>query len=206
MTSSLWGAEWVASTVQWFTRHVVATVAVVTTGLGGAGIIEIVRALDWSLILQWVVGACWVILCVFIAYKVNQKINNMTHRVREEGERETVEPPAEKQTRASSTTGTSLDRTSSADTKAWIAEAEALAMIRASSLVRLRLPRETLIVGEVFARLGGAPSRTEVDRRADEIARHLLRKFKNGRSWGVRGGTYDRRLLEEWIDETAYQE
>ena len=89
----------------------------------------------------------------------------------------------------------------------WIAEAEALVMIRASSLVRLRLPLDTTTVGEMLtAQLQGrlVTSRMEVGRRADEIARHLLRKFKDERSWGVRGGTYDRRLLEEWIDEMAY--
>ena len=203
-------AEWVASTVRWFTRHVVG--AVVMTGLSATGLVVAVRALDWSLILQWVVGVCWVTLCVFIGYKVNQKINNMTP-VREEGEKEAVEPPAEEQIRASTTTSAPPEVSSSPaqdDTKAWITEAEALAVVRAFSLVRLRLlrlPQETVTLVEVLLRVKGlVTSKTEAGRRADEIARHLLRKFKNERPWDVRGGTYDRRLLEEWIDQEAYRE
>ena len=47
------------------------------TGLGVAGIIGVVRALDWDLIFQWIVGAVCVALCVFIGYRVNKKIESV---------------------------------------------------------------------------------------------------------------------------------
>ena len=156
-------AEWVASTIHWFARHVVVGAVLMFTGLS-TSLIVAVRALDWSLILQWVVGVGWVVFCVFIGYKVNQKINKKTNNmtpVREEGEREMVEPPAEKQIRASTTTSAPPEASSSPaqdDTKAWITEAEALQMIRSSSLVRLRLlrlPQETVTLVEVFLRVKG---------------------------------------------------
>ena len=206
-------AEWIASTVRWFTRHVAG--AVVVTGLSATGLVVAVRALDWSLILQWVVGVCWVILCVFIGYKVNQKINKKTNNmtpVREEGEMEMVEPPAEKQIRASTTTSAPPEAYSSPapdDTNTWITEAEALQMIRSSSLVRLRLPQETTTLAEVLLRAANfVLPPTGPMRRADEISRHLLKKFTSECSWGVRmrSGTYNSELLREWIDQEAYRE
>ena len=203
-------AEWVASTVRWFTRHVVG--AVVMTGLSATGLVVAVRALDWSLILQWVVGVCWVTLCAFIGYKVNQKmnkkINNMTP-VREEGERKTVEPPAEKQIRASTTTSAPPEASSSPakdDLKAWITKAEALQMIRSSSLVQLRLPRGMTLPENIWRMTNLVPSPTGPRRRADEISRHLLRKFESQCRGGVRNGTYYSESLREWIDQEAYEE
>ena len=46
-------------------------------GLSTAGLIAVVRALDWSLIAQWVVGIGWIPFCGFMAYKVNKKLGQV---------------------------------------------------------------------------------------------------------------------------------
>ena len=120
-----------------------------------------------------------------------------------------VEPPAEKQIRASTTTSAPPEASSSPaqdDTKAWITKAEALQMIRSSSLVQLRLPRETTFVQDLWRMTNFAPSPTGRRCRADEISRHLLRKFESQCRGGVRNGTYYSESLREWIDQEAYEE
>ena len=93
------------------------------------------------------------------------------------------------------------------DPNMWITQAEALVVVRASSLVRLRLPQETMTLAEALLRMKNfVSSPTGRGRRADEISRHLLRKFKRECAWGVRSGTYDSELLREWIDQEAYRE
>ena len=92
------------------------------------------------------------------------------------------------------------------DHNTWITEAEALHMIRSSSLVRLRLPWETTAAEHLLRIYLGAKTKTKADDRADEISRHLLRKFEKECPQGVRGGMYDLRLLQEWIDQEAYGE
>ena len=91
------------------------------------------------------------------------------------------------------------------DQNAWITKAEALQMIRSSSLVQLRLPRETTFADNLWRLTNFVPSPTGRRCRADEISRHLLRKFES--AWGVlRNGTYNSESLREWIDQEAYRE
>ena len=93
------------------------------------------------------------------------------------------------------------------DHNTWITEAEALAVVRASSSVQSRLPLETMTLAEKLSRAANfVPSPTGRRRRADEISRHLLRKFESECPWGVRNGTYNSEILREWIDQGAYRE
>ena len=87
----------------------------------------------------------------------------------------------------------------------WITEDEALWMVCSSSLVQSRLPAEPLAIDKVVRALAGSPM-TLRDRRANEISRHLLRKFKTDRPSGARSGLYDRQRLEEWINQQAYDD
>ena len=87
----------------------------------------------------------------------------------------------------------------------WITEDEALWMVRSSSSVQSRLPAEPLAIDKVVRALAGSPM-TLRDRRANEISRHLLRKFKTDCPSGVRSGLYDRQRLEEWINQQAYDD
>ena len=113
-------AEWVASTIHWFTRHVVVGAVLMFTGLS-TGLIVAVRALDWSLILQWVVGVGWVVFCRLVFYKVNKKIESWTPKEEKEAVRKrtsgvvsipTATRPAEsaKVTTPAKTRGTRSDR------------------------------------------------------------------------------------------------
>ena len=87
----------------------------------------------------------------------------------------------------------------------WITEDEALWMVRSSSLVQSRLTEDPLAIDKVVRALVGSPM-TMRDRRANEISRHLLRKFETDCPSGVRSGLYDRQRLEEWINQQAYDD
>ena len=89
----------------------------------------------------------------------------------------------------------------------WMDEDGAIKLLMASSLVRLRLPNETVTLGEALLRRQGlnAP-KTGASIRASEIARHLLKTYNDECSWGKRNGLYYREYLEDWIGEKAYQD
>ena len=89
----------------------------------------------------------------------------------------------------------------------WINEDEAIGLIMASSLVLLRLPNETVTLGEALLRRQGlitTPTGSSI--RANEIARHLLKTYNDECSWGKRDGMYFKEYLEDWIGEKAYQD
>ena len=89
----------------------------------------------------------------------------------------------------------------------WISENEALKLIRSSSLTRLRLPNDTMTVGEALLRnMSVVTSPTGSEIRANEIARHLLKTFNEQCSWGKRNDKYYRQYLEEWINEEVYRD
>ena len=77
----------------------------------------------------------------------------------------------------------------------------------ASSLVRLRLPNDTMTVGEALLRHQGLiTTQTGSSIRASEIARRLLKTYNDECSWGKRNGLYFKEYLEDWIGEKAYQD
>ena len=89
----------------------------------------------------------------------------------------------------------------------WINEDGAIRLLMASSLVKLRLPNETMTVGEaLFRRQGLITSPTGSWIRANEIARHLLKTYNEECSWGKRNGMYYKEYLKGWIGEKAYQD
>lgn len=86
----------------------------------------------------------------------------------------------------------------------WIPRNEAARILRRSSLVRLRLPSETITGIEALGRTLGLPStQTPSEVRADELTRKLLRDFEAQHPTGVRNGQYGKELMEWWIDEQA---
>ena len=92
--------------------------------------------------------------------------------------------------------------------KVWIARPEALAILGASSLVRLRVPVESFTVGEWMARWmakeAGLPvTKTPGETHAEELQRNLLRKFEAQHPRGVSNEKYGQDLLMWWIDEQA---
>ena len=89
----------------------------------------------------------------------------------------------------------------------WVDEEGAIKLLMASSLVRLRLPNETMTLGEALLRRQGLiASPTGASIRANEIARHLLKTYNDECSWGQRNGLYYKEYLEDWIGEKAYQD
>ena len=89
----------------------------------------------------------------------------------------------------------------------WMDEDGAIKLLMASSLVRLRLPNETMTLGEALLRRQGLnASKTGASIRASEIARHLLKTYNDECSWGKRNGLYYKEYLEDWIGEKAYQD
>ena len=87
----------------------------------------------------------------------------------------------------------------------WISEDEALKLIRRSSLTRLRLPNETMTIGEALVRrMSVTTSPTASEIRADEIASYLLARYNDQGSWTNRDGRYYKQYLEEWINEEVY--
>ncbi len=89
----------------------------------------------------------------------------------------------------------------------WINEEEAIKFLVVSSLVRWRLPNETMTIGEALLRNRGLlTSPTVSSIRAKEIARHLLKTYNDECSWGKRNGLYYKEYLEDWIGEKAYED
>ena len=89
----------------------------------------------------------------------------------------------------------------------WMDENGAVKLLVASSLVRLRLPNDTMTIGETLLRHQGLiTSPTGSSIRANEIARHLLKTYNDECPWGKRNGLYYREYLEDWIGEKAYQD
>ena len=89
----------------------------------------------------------------------------------------------------------------------WISENEALKLIRNSSLTQLRLPNETITVGEAIARrMGFENSPTASDIRANEIASYLLQKYNDQGTWTNRNDRYYKQYLEEWINEEVFRD
>ena len=88
----------------------------------------------------------------------------------------------------------------------WISRAEALATLGRSSLVRLRVPAETITVLEALLRHAGqSHTKTPGEIRAEELVRKLLRNFEAQNPNGVRDEQYGKELLESWIDEQAFR-
>ena len=89
----------------------------------------------------------------------------------------------------------------------WLDEDGAIKLLMASSLVRLRLPSDTMTIGEALLRsqrLVTSPTGSSI--RANEIARHLLKTYNDECSWGKKNGMYYKEYLDEWIGEKAYQD
>ena len=84
----------------------------------------------------------------------------------------------------------------------WIPEAQALQIIRASSLVRLRIPND-VTVADTLARALGDTYKTPGEQRAGEVSRHLLREFGSEIPGAVRSDQYGKEPLEWWIDKEA---
>ena len=84
----------------------------------------------------------------------------------------------------------------------WITEAQALHTIRASSLVLLRLPHETITVFDALLRNAGL-YHTRGDVLADELSRKFLRDFATELPQAVRNGDYGKEPLAWWIDKEA---
>ena len=88
----------------------------------------------------------------------------------------------------------------------WIARPEPLAILGASSLVRLRVPSETITVLEALLRHAGqSHTKTPGEIRAEELVRKLLRDFEDQNPNGVRDEQYGKELLEWWIEEQAFR-
>ena len=86
--------------------------------------------------------------------------------------------------------------------KTRVTEAEALFMLRSSSLVRRRLKPETITVLDAIAsKLGHYKTRTDVE--ADELSRHLLREFSGSLPQAVFDNQYGKEPLSWWIDKEA---
>ena len=79
-------------------------------------------------------------------------------------------------------------------------------MIRSASLVRLRLPKETVTVAEAIARSLGFGSETPGDTLAKELANKLMRDFSTHHPARVRDGKYRKEHLEWWIEEESYRQ
>ncbi len=90
--------------------------------------------------------------------------------------------------------------------KKWITKTEALQLIRSSSLVRLRLPKEIVTVAEAIARSLGFGSETPGDALAKELANKLMREFSTRHPAWVREGKYKKEHLEWWIEEESYRQ
>ena len=84
----------------------------------------------------------------------------------------------------------------------WISETQALQIIQASSLVRLRIPND-VTVADTLARALGDTYKTPGEQRAGEVSRHLLREFGSEIPGAVRSGQYGKEPLEWWIDKEA---
>ena len=87
----------------------------------------------------------------------------------------------------------------------WISRSAALTIAGKSSLVSLRVPAETITVGEtlVNALMGQNRPKTPGEVWAEELQRKLIRDFEAQQPSGVREGKYGRELLDWWIDEQA---
>ena len=88
----------------------------------------------------------------------------------------------------------------------WFSRAEADAVIRQSSLVRVPVestpaPQGQIIGDVVLAALSG--ERTSRETKADELARSLMFDFETECPQGVRDGQYGKELLEWWIDKKS---
>ena len=92
------------------------------------------------------------------------------------------------------------------DAKRWITKNGALQLIRSSSLVRLRLPKETVTGTEVIARALGFGSETPGEKLAEELAHKLVRDFTTQYPAWVRDGQYCREHLEWCIEEESYRQ
>ena len=90
--------------------------------------------------------------------------------------------------------------------KIWMAKTEAILLIHSSSLVRLRLPRETITGAELIARAIGVDSKTPGEQLADELTRKLMRDFATQHPTWVRDGKYGKEPLEWWIEEESYRQ
>ena len=87
----------------------------------------------------------------------------------------------------------------------WISRSTALAMIRKSSLIRLRVPAESITVLEALVRHWGlSNTKTPGEVRAEELQRKLLRDFESEHPCGVVDEQYGKELLEWWIEERVF--
>ena len=84
----------------------------------------------------------------------------------------------------------------------WIPEAQALQIIRSSSLVRLRIPND-VTVADTLARALGDTYKTPGEQRIGEVSRHLLREFGSEIPGAFRSEQYGKEPLEWWIDKES---
>ena len=150
--------------------------------------------LIWSLAL--LVAVAW------LAIQYRKRVTNLLRNIREWWRKKAREEGA-----ASSIAPSEKSPPVVQSDSRWIDEDGALRLLMASSLVKLRLPNETMTVGEaLFRRQGLTASPTGSSIRANEIARHLLKTYNDECSWGKRNGLYYKEYLEDWIGEKAYQD
>ena len=88
----------------------------------------------------------------------------------------------------------------------WVSGADADAVIRQSSLVRvpvesLPVPQGQTVGDVLFASLAG--KRTSRETAADELTRNLMSDFERECPQGVRDGQYGKELLEWWIGKRS---
>ena len=223
---SLSEAEWFASTVQWFTRHVVVGAVVMFTGLS-TGLIVAVRALDWSLILQWVVGVGWVVFCGLVFYKVNKHFDKMA-AAKEEKEAGMERPtgavsiptpigPAEsaKVPNPSEPAGSEMtdddDREEANPSGLWPL-LRFFAKLNRPSLPRLSDPDHWGDKRKALNILEGSPlvevrtPKKHVWGAGESLSRYRLRQFEDNYPEAVRDGQYQLEWLEWWIDMTFHHD
>ena len=193
------------------------------TGLS-TGLIVAVRALDWSLILQWVVGVGWVVFCGLVFYKVNKKIESWTPKEEKEAVRKrtggavsipTAIRPAEsaKVPNPSEPAGSEMtDNEEEGHLSGLWQLLRYFARLRRPSLPSLSDPDRWGDKRKALNILEGSPlvevrtPKKHVWGAGESLSRHRLRQFESNYPEAVRDGQYQLEWLEWWIDMTFHNE
>ena len=173
--------------------HIKATLGVVLVLLIGWGAQLMFPQAPLRLI--WALALMGSVVWLPIHYR--ERIANLLQNIRER---------MRKRVRKETASSTAQSDPAQPDSR-WINEDGATRLLMASSLVKLRLPNETMTVGEALLRHQGlSTSPTGSSIRASEITRHLLNTYNGECPWGKRNGMYYKEYLEDWIGEKAYQD
>ena len=176
------------------------------------GVLGVVLALlvGWAVQLMFPQAPLWLVWSLaalaavsWLAIHYRERMANLLHNVRKRRLKRAQEEGASSPIAGTVSAHSAVARPAGK----WIDESEAIQLITASSLVQLRLPNETMTIGEALLRSGGIiTSRTKSSIRAKEIARHLLKTYNDECAWGQRDGRYYKEDLENWINEKAYED